>query len=383
MSNESPRNALARFDQAMREKSAAATRPLPRTSGGFPGYSRHRSYLVFRYDPGKRRLTAHSLAGAAVPATGEMVSRAFRDPQAGAIALDRTAANAMTALVGDDDLALALCVAGHRAAPVSPRYVELAAACDARFWAPAGMDAESGDAWLAAFGAAPSEARQVAALTAAGSEQSAEFGSYASGVEALIADAMTELDSALHPGSAPGDKAWVDRNYAFELAEALREYVTCLAACDPATRTRGLLSGDLARAEVTGAWNSSARLRLSAPVSVKAGDDVIVMLPDGRVRPGPATCALARYAVEGDYLYADLNQASRGSGLDVVRAAGEGAEVLIGNVKPPFGSVPRKAFTRWSGKSVSDRHRPPRKRTVPSYIVLAGGGPDVTGVPAT
>lgn len=146
-----------------------------------------------------------------------------------------------------------------------------------------------------------------------------------------------------------------------------------------------MLSGDLVRAEVLpGTGRTSARVRLAAPVSVKQGEEVAVLPADGRSRPGPGTCCLERYIAEDDGLHALITTMpkGKGGGLDVISAAGEGATVLVGNVKPPFMSVPRKAYTRWFGKNLSDRHPRPRKRPVPSYIVLAGGGPDVTGVPA-
>lgn len=370
-------NALAQYDKSMRDKAAAAGQPVPRTAGGFPGFDPERGYLVFRYDHGKRRLAVHD-GGREVTATAEHVSRAFRDPTAGALVLDRKAANSMAGLVPEEDLALTLSVAAHRAAPVSPRYTELAAVCAARFWAPSGMDTDSGDAWLAAFGAAPGEARQVAAHAAADGPEGDEFGSLASGLRGLISQTMDELSAALHPGASPADRAWVDRNFAFELCEALAGFTGALFAYDPETRKRGILAGDLVRAGVAEAGVASARLRLTSPVSVKQGEEVTVLPVGGNTRPGPGICCLARYTAADGSLYADLS-AGKGTGLDVARHAGE---VLLGNVKPPFMMMPRKAYTRWTGKRLNGPHKPPRKRPVPSYIVLAGGGPDVTGVPA-
>jgi hypothetical protein len=375
--SDTTRNALARYDESMRDKAAAAGQPVPRTAGGFPGYDPERGYLVFRYDPGKRRLAVQD-GSREVTASPEHVSRAFRDPTAGALVLDRKAANAMAGLVAEDDLALTLSVAAHRAAPVSPRYTELAAVCAARFWAPPGMDADSGDAWLAAFGAAPGEARQVAEHAAADGPEDGEFGSLASGLRDLISQTMDELSSALHPGASPHERAWVDRNFAFELCEALAGFTDALFVYDPKTRRRGILAGDLIRADVTEAGAVSVRLRLTSPVSVKQGEEVTVLPVGGNTRPGPGTCCLARYTAEDGSLYADLS-GGKGTGLDVARYSGE---VLLGNVKPPFLMVPRKAYTRWTGRRLNGSHKPPRKRPVPSYIVLAGGGPDVTGVPA-
>lgn len=382
--SETTRTALERFDAAMRDKALNTGQPVPRTACGFPGFSPGRGYLVFRYDPGRRRLTVHEDGKRTATATASHVSRAFRHPDTGALALDRKAANAMAALVPDDDRALALSVAAHRAAPVSLRFTELAAALNARYYAPAGMDVTSGDAWLDVLGAAPREARQAAERAATPEPGASGWdGTLLTTLLMLTGEAAGLMENAVHPGPAAGPPAWIDRNYGFELCEALTEFVTALTVYDPLMRKRGELSGDLIRAEAAppadGQRAGTVRLRLASPVSVKQGEEVTVLPVSGRARPGPGTCFLSRYVAEDGGLYAVLAKNSKGTGFDVARHA---ETVLLGNAKAPFLMTPRRCYTRWSGKRLNDRHRPPRKRPVPSYIVLAGGGSGATGVPA-
>lgn len=352
---------VAEYDQAKRQDARLAGHPIPRTAYGSKCLGPDRDVFVF-FKKGSHLKVLHD--GRTEAATEDHVVSAFTGNGCSALAIDRVAGKAMASLVTDRRLGLDVTV--HRAAPVSLRYAELASVLRARFYAPTGVHTGIGESWLASFGVGVDQTLTVLRHAHKAAPPSEGFNpDTVATLYQLIGEIKDELEATVHPGPDRSGKprTFIDRNFSFELTEALGEFLATATIYDPMTRERGLLSGDLVRAEVI-SHTDPARVRLDDALSVKEGEDVAILTP---TRVGLST--LGAYSVEGDDLYATISSKRR-AGAILLRNS---TEVLLSSVKVPFLSVPRRGWTRWSGKKLRDPGQEPPKRPIPAYISLAGG----------
>jgi hypothetical protein len=301
------------------------------------------------------------------------VTAALTKPMTAAVAADKQAAKAVTALIPKDSFDLSRQMTVNQNVPFSARFGVLTDLLSRRFWLAENLAATSLPVWAGAAGVTldssgmPTHDAVKRWLTVFADDAGLSAAGFDRDMHKAMRTCTVALDRCLHPTSESG---WVDRNHAFDLSEALNGLASVYEMIDPLLRDRVKLTGAVSAAYST-RRDGNKTVRLVQPIGVKAGKDVIVLADDGTGRVGRAV--LRNYTVADDVLYAVLNYRRGDTGFDIIdSAAATNSSFLIASSEAPFMAAPAATFTRWGGKTVSDKHPAPRTREVPAYVALAG-----------